>query len=92
MESSSPTKNSLLTNYFVSKKVPSAKKEEAAAADQDVFDYGETVSTSKTSCNESSKNGAAIGKQYYAKGPEFYRFPMVLECTIVNRELFTQNH
>ena len=80
--------NSLLTNYFV--KQPSAKKsDEGNPAEPDVFDYGDSVSTTT---KDTTKSTAAIGKSYFQKGPEYYRFPMVIECTIVNRELFTQNH
>lgn len=69
--------NQLLTNFFVHSKKVSPKKEEK---EPEEYDYGDVVSSSKAETVTGNANGAAIGKQYFSKGPEFYRFPMVLEC------------
>ena len=52
----------------------------------EVFDYGDSMAASD------SKPIAPIGKQYYERDPKYYRFPIVLECSIVSREHFSSNH
>ena len=81
-------KSNPLTSYFKETVDSSSKIElddlKAAAADsqEQVFDYDAAYGG-----GSATKQGP-IGRGRFAKDPTYYRFPIVLECSLVNRDMF----